>query len=370
MESCFLVYCTQHLLQNITVCAHYYYELHLSPYFCTADIDIMIEPLLVALEQELRADFHKALAGLIATARTRLEGALTEVARERAKGLAEVATQKAELRREIEAMQTHAEQQQGRVELNIGGYRFETSVQTLRRLPHTFFDAYFSGRYAQDICLDGSIFVDRDGEHFGHVLEYMRDGVVSVADAGACPNVSLLRALKREFRYYCIELVADAPVVPEQLETAYVMGGFDVVLNSLSSMERYDAASGQWSAMASMSTARSMFGACVIAGEIYVTGGIESDDVILSSVEKYSPSSDTWSAVTPMPAAISMHLAVVVGSVMYVLGNGAAEGIPQFDSMQGTWSEGAPAPQNIHGSAVVAVGTDIYVVGGADLEGA
>jgi hypothetical protein len=118
-----------------------------------------------------------------------------------------------------------------------------------------------------------------------------------------------------------------------------------------------------------MSTARSMFGACVIAGEIYVTGGIESDDVILSSVEKYSPSSDTWSAVTPMPAVMSMHLAVVVGSVMYVLGNGAAEGIPQFDSMQGTWSEGAPAPQNIWGSAAVAMGTDIYVFGGLDIEG-
>jgi hypothetical protein len=122
--------------------------LHLSPYFCTADIDITFDPLLVALEQELRADFHKALAGLLATVRTRLEGALAEVAKERAQGLADVATQKAELRREIEVMQTHAEQQQGRVELNIGGHRFETSVQTLWRLPHTFFDAYFSGRYA------------------------------------------------------------------------------------------------------------------------------------------------------------------------------------------------------------------------------
>jgi hypothetical protein len=151
--------------------------------------DMLFDPLLAALEQELRADFHKALAGLLATARTRLESALAEVARERAQGLAEVATQKGELRREIEAMQTHQEHQQGRVELNIGGHRFQTSVQTLRRLPHTFFDAYFSGRYAQDVCLDGSIFVDRDGEHFGHVLEYMRDGVVSVAEAGTAECV-------------------------------------------------------------------------------------------------------------------------------------------------------------------------------------
>jgi hypothetical protein len=106
-------------------------------------------------------------------------------------------------------MQTHKVAQEGHVEVNIGGRRFETSVQTLRRVPHTFFDAYFSGRYAQDVCADGSIFVDRDGEHFGHVLEYMRDGVVSVASQEASElDIGLLRLLKREFGFYCIELMA------------------------------------------------------------------------------------------------------------------------------------------------------------------
>jgi hypothetical protein len=105
---------------------------------------------------------------------------------------------RAELHTEVATMHKHKESQEGHVELNIGGFRFQTSVQTLRRIPHTFFDAYFSGRYAQDVCRDGSIFVDRDGEHFAHILEYMRDGVVSVAEPGAHPSVSLLRALKRE----------------------------------------------------------------------------------------------------------------------------------------------------------------------------
>jgi hypothetical protein len=141
-------------------------------------------------------------------------------------------------------MHKHKEAKEGRVDLNIGGYQFQTSVQTLRRVPHTFFDAYFSGRHAQDVCKDGSIFVDRDGAHFGHVLEYMRDGVVSVAEPGACPSVSLLRALKREFGFYCFELVAK----PEQShpEAAYVMGGCGVDWMTLPSMERYDPASGQW----------------------------------------------------------------------------------------------------------------------------
>jgi hypothetical protein len=54
------------------------------------------------------------------------------------------------------------------------------------------------------VCNDGSIFVDRDGERFGHVLEYMHDGHLSVAEAGARPSLSLLRALKCEFGFYSI----------------------------------------------------------------------------------------------------------------------------------------------------------------------
>jgi hypothetical protein len=330
----------------------------------------MFDPLLAALEQELRTDFHQALTELLTTARTRLEEALAEVARERAEGLTEVATQKAELRREIEAMQAHAEKQQGRIELNIGGHRFQTSVQTLRRLPHTFFDAYFSGRYAQDVCLDGSIFVDRDGEHFGHVLEYMRDGVVSVAEADARPSVSLLRALKREFGYYCVELVAEQPVEPSLPETVHVMGGRCGARTTFSSMERYDAASGQWSTGAPMCTARSHFGSCVIAGEIYVTGG-QGNRHLLSCAEKYSPSSDTWSAVAPMREARYLHVAVAVGSDMYVLG-GSADGegtrmdVLKFDSIKGTWTEVESAPRDIHKSAAIVMGTDIYVFGGEE----
>jgi hypothetical protein len=260
--------------------------------------------MLDALETELRATLNTTVTSFVAMARTRLEGAFADDANERVRGLAEVAKERAtalamvdarkrELAREVEAMHKHKEAQEGRVELNIGGYHFDTSVRALRRVPHTFFDAYFSGRYAQDVCDDSSIFVDRDGEHFGHVLQYMRDGVVSVADPGAHPSVSLLRALKREFGFYCIELVAERAVEPEQFEVAYVMGGRGTDGNRLSSMERYDASSGQWSTVtAAMGTARSHVDACVVAGELHVTGGSDGNNQ-LSSVEKYTPSSDT-----------------------------------------------------------------------------
>jgi hypothetical protein len=230
----------------------------------------MFDALLSQLEKELRTALGACVTELVATARTRLEGAvedvvkersqgLAEVAEERAQGLAEVDARCADLGREVEAMHKHKEAQEGHVELNIGGYRFQTSVQTLRRVPHTFFDSYFSGRYAQDVCLDGSIFVDRDGEHFGHVLEYMRDGVVSVAEAGARPSVSLLRALKREFGFYCIELSVEQGMKQEQPEFAIVMGGLSAGRDALSSMERYDTTSGQWSVAAGMSTTRRLW---------------------------------------------------------------------------------------------------------------
>jgi hypothetical protein len=142
------------------------------------------------------------------------------------------------------------------------------------------------------VCNDGSIFVDRDGEHFGHVLEYMRHGFVSVAEPGAHPSVSLLRALKREFDFYCNQVCADDSRELEQPEMAFVIGGFDNRV-LLSSMERYDVSTGQWSVVAAMGTARGLFGACVVSGEIFVTGGADADNNDLSSVERYSPSSET-----------------------------------------------------------------------------
>jgi hypothetical protein len=352
----------------------------------------MFDAMIDALENELRVAVKTAVMGLVATARAhasavaaevfeerakglaevveeRVKG-LAEVAEERDKGLAEVDARRGELHREVAAMQMHQAAHEARVELNIGGFRFETSVQTLRRIPHTFFDAYFSGRYAQDVCSDSSIFVDRDGTHFGHVLGYMRDGVVSVAEPGARPSVSLLRALKREFGFYCIELSAEQPTEPRQPEVALVVGGFHAG-NALASMERYDLLSGQWSVAAAMNTARCIFSACMLAGELYVVGGMSSHPGgPLSCVEKYTPSSDTWSTVAPLPSTVWHHAVVAVESVMYVLGGIASDDstssarVLKFESTLGTWSVVESMPEARRGHAACAIGSDIYVFGG------
>jgi hypothetical protein len=82
--------------------------------------------------------------------------------------------------------------------------------------------------------------------------------------------VSLLRASKLEFGFYCIELVADQPGKHDQSEMAFIVGGTDGE-TLLSTMEQYDASSGQWSAAAVTGTNRQYSDACVTAGDIFIT---------------------------------------------------------------------------------------------------
>jgi hypothetical protein len=321
---------------------------------------MLFDSLLSKLETELLASLDTCVTGMVATARTQLEAALAEVAKERAKGLAEVARERAEPHHEIEAMQTHKEAPEGRVELTIGGRRFETSVQTLRRVPHTFFDAYFSGRSAQDVCADGSIFVDRDGEHFGHVLEYMRDGVVSVAAQETSElDISLLRALKREFGIYYIELMA---------EVLFVLGGEASDGNFISTLERYDNLSGMWLEGASMMEARSYFGLCEVGEKLYASGGQNAYSVRLTSFECYDPTLNIWSAVTALPRGRYGHCVCAVGNIIHVLcgfeGEAATTSVLKFNVGTQAWSEVAPMPSALSGCGACVLGSNIFVCGG------
>ncbi|PSS01675.1 FH protein interacting protein [Actinidia chinensis var. chinensis] len=74
----------------------------------------------------------------------------------------------------------HSEVFPSLVRLNIGGKKFCTTVDTLtQREPDSMLSAMFSGRHT--LCQDsekGYVFIDRDGKHFRHILNWLRDGVV------------------------------------------------------------------------------------------------------------------------------------------------------------------------------------------------
>jgi hypothetical protein len=64
---------------------------------------------------------------------------------------------------------------QPRIKLDIGGVRLVTSAVTLTRFPDSMLGTMFSGRHVLPLDEDGYIFIDRDGTHFRHILNFLRD---------------------------------------------------------------------------------------------------------------------------------------------------------------------------------------------------
>ena len=181
--------------------------------------------------------------------------------------------------------------QGSQVVLSVGGRRFHTSTATLRSKPGTMLAAMFSGRYGMERDDDGSVFIDRDGRYFEHVLSFLRDDDMGAEDLG----VPALRQLKREFAYYGIELQA-------LQATACVLGG-TMGEDAVSSVYAYNPSDDAWSAAAPMQEARSSFGAANVGDRMYVVGGDGTDGRELASMEVYDAQTRTWSVGVPLPAA-------------------------------------------------------------------
>jgi hypothetical protein len=61
-----------------------------------------------------------------------------------------------------------------KIMLDIGGQKFTTTLTTLTRFPDTMIGAMFSGRHDLKIDESGAFFIDRDGRHFCHILNFLR----------------------------------------------------------------------------------------------------------------------------------------------------------------------------------------------------
>ena len=108
-----------------------------------------------------------------------------------------------EFDREKERMAKLNKFQNGVVNLNIGGHKFTTSLQTLRSDPSSMLGVMFSGRHPIIKQDDESIFIDRDGRHFHAILNYLRGTITSVKQL---PDDKLtLSDLSTEAEYYQLQ---------------------------------------------------------------------------------------------------------------------------------------------------------------------
>ena len=107
----------------------------------------------------------------------------------------------------------------------------------------------------------------------------------------------------------------------------YVLGGFCAVPAAnddeeiiTAGVNRWDPATGTWTACAPMRTARCNFAAAVINGSIIVAGGLDDDDAGIATVERYDAAANTWTECAPMPTARGYTAGCAVGMSFYVVG--------------------------------------------------
>uniref|UniRef100_F1L668 BTB/POZ domain-containing protein KCTD16 n=1 Tax=Ascaris suum TaxID=6253 RepID=F1L668_ASCSU len=102
------------------------------------------------------------------------------------------------------------------VRLNVGGSLYSTTKQTLLREEDTFFNQLFEAdaleKYSQVVLLlsDGTYFIDRDGELFVYVLDYLRSGKLILAE-----NFQKVAMLREEAIFYQLDRLQ------QQLATYY-----------------------------------------------------------------------------------------------------------------------------------------------------
>ncbi|KAK4524606.1 hypothetical protein GAYE_SCF04G2507 [Galdieria yellowstonensis] len=89
------------------------------------------------------------------------------------------------------------------VKLNVGGKYFETTVDTLTKYSDSMLFAWFSGKYAVQTDENGYVFLDRDGDRFRHILNYLRCGTVHIGE-----DIHLLGEILEEAEYFGLENLA------------------------------------------------------------------------------------------------------------------------------------------------------------------
>jgi len=90
------------------------------------------------------------------------------------------------------------------VKLNVGGSLHYTTIATLTKHDNML-RAMFSGRMEVLTDADGWILIDRNGKHFGSILNFLRDGQIPLPDT----RRELLE-LQAEAKYFCIDELSSA----------------------------------------------------------------------------------------------------------------------------------------------------------------
>jgi len=96
------------------------------------------------------------------------------------------------------------------VNLNVGGHRFTTGLQTLTKDPNWMLAAMFSGKFELKPFEDGALFIVRDGTYFRFILNYPRTGKLALPK-----DATFVKELLEEAEFYQIQRMIDELVPSE-----------------------------------------------------------------------------------------------------------------------------------------------------------
>jgi hypothetical protein len=96
------------------------------------------------------------------------------------------------------------------VQLNVGGVRYEVAEDTLMRYEDTMLAKMISGKWKEGGNTE-PLFIDRNGERFQYILDWYRDGKITV------PKTITVEAIKSETLFF--GLPADAII--EETQSIY-----------------------------------------------------------------------------------------------------------------------------------------------------
>jgi non-specific serine/threonine protein kinase len=145
--------------------------------------------------------------------------------------------------------------------------------------------------------------------------------------------------------------------------TIYLLGGVPGGTTAFA----YDPEADTWEKVTDMSTAREHVAAVVRDGEIWVLGG-RWQEAMHSSVEKFDPATGAWSAGPDMQEARSGFGAALVGDVIVVAGGEVFQptrALTGVEALDDTWTSLQPTPTPIHGVPLAAVDGTVYLIGGS-----
>ena len=102
------------------------------------------------------------------------------------------------------------------IKLNVGGHIFQTTIATLQKDPNSALGRMFTNLPNQTMQREDAYFIDRDGTHFRHILNYLRsndlaEGVIEAvgeelkieADFYQIPDLSVRIMKSREIKIKC-----------------------------------------------------------------------------------------------------------------------------------------------------------------------